>query len=58
MDQIAEMKRNEEKGIHYMDNGVNNKDFQGALLKIAVNYFQVSSVIIQLNTEWPGFVKS
>lgn len=49
------------KKAHLEDNKelkdkLKNEDFQSNLMKIAVNFLQVSGIVIQYKFEWPKFV--
>jgi len=45
--------RNEDKELR---EHLENEDFQSNLMKIAINFFQVSSIIAQFEFKWPEFV--
>jgi len=39
-----------------MQDELNNEDFQSNLMKVLVNFLQVSSIITQYKFEWPSFI--
>jgi len=46
--------RNEDKELR---EHLENEDFQSNLMKIAINFFQVSSIIAQFEFKWPEFIE-
>lgn len=57
MDKITEIKDTETVEKRKWKESIKDKEFNANLIRIVVNFLQVSSIVIDLNIEWPDSVR-